>query len=316
MSIELISIERYAEVLAHVQHFGHARAPEVRQRLEVDEAGWSASQSHWLDALDGDTRSPKPTLALVFARHYAKTSQRLSNDQPALDTIGGAPGPAVEDVPMGEGDPPVTSPVEPPRVGSPPVPAELESSTPPRASQPEDVSPWVKVTSTAGPPPPGWVPSRSSAHPTPRSVSRDQTAVVAALTDEAPLPFVKDAPARIKSRLGRPLAEATDVGGMTAAIPAQLCEGLATLPFKALPVQPSGAPLREPLTIEQYACLSAELVADPARTSHTLGRHGLDPSNWAATRAAWERRLAHDPPLQRRFDELFNHYRTWLAHHR
>lgn len=82
---------------------------------------------------------------------------------------------------------------------------------------------------------------------------------------------------------------------------------------------PPGAPLNAPagrdhvspaLSVEQYACLEAELAAQPAREALTLQRYELDAAGIEALRSRYQTLFAGDPALQERFTRLVEYYRN------
>lgn len=153
MSDELLSFERYAEVLAHMQHFGDPHAVEVRRRLGVTEDSWASSEKHWVDALYRDTGGDKPVLAVSFAKLYGAVSAKLASDKPPLETLGrdaedGEALSKAEEPASAEDD----APAPPARVGD----AEgAAPDAPPIVAKPETAdkaSPWAKADPLADAP--------------------------------------------------------------------------------------------------------------------------------------------------------------------
>ncbi|MEZ4298854.1 MAG: hypothetical protein R3B70_28145 [Polyangiaceae bacterium] len=66
------------------------------------------------------------------------------------------------------------------------------------------------------------------------------------------------------------------------------------------------------LTLEQYACLAAELAVAPASAAQVRQRYGLDDTMHLAEQGAWQRRFALDAQLFASYSSLFQHYRDWL----
>ncbi|MBK8258679.1 MAG: hypothetical protein IPK82_39220 [Polyangiaceae bacterium] len=66
------------------------------------------------------------------------------------------------------------------------------------------------------------------------------------------------------------------------------------------------------LTLEQYACLAAELAISPASAAQVRQRYGLDDSAHLAEQSTWQRRFSLDAQLFASYSSLFQHYRDWL----
>jgi len=82
-----LTIEQFAEVMAHEEHFGAEQADEVRRRLGVDR-GWDTAFSHWTDALERDLDAVEDAaLAPVFGERFGATKQRLRDEQPAIASL-------------------------------------------------------------------------------------------------------------------------------------------------------------------------------------------------------------------------------------
>jgi hypothetical protein len=66
------------------------------------------------------------------------------------------------------------------------------------------------------------------------------------------------------------------------------------------------------LTLDQYACLAAELAVAPANAAQVRQRYGLDDNAHLAEQGAWQRRFSLDAQLFATYSSLFQHYRDWL----
>lgn len=66
------------------------------------------------------------------------------------------------------------------------------------------------------------------------------------------------------------------------------------------------------LSLEQYACMAAELAVSPANAAQVRQRYGLDDNAHLAEQGAWQRRFSLDSQLFASYSSLFQHYRDWL----
>ena len=66
------------------------------------------------------------------------------------------------------------------------------------------------------------------------------------------------------------------------------------------------------LTLEQYACMAAELAVAPANAAQVRLRYGLDDTSHLAEQGSWQRRFSQDSQLFASYSSLFQHYRDWL----
>lgn len=83
----MLSLESYAEVLAHITHFGGDRGEEVRERLGLDERAWAKADQHWVTALSADADTEDKQLVLTFGTRFVATSEILARDTPAIENI-------------------------------------------------------------------------------------------------------------------------------------------------------------------------------------------------------------------------------------
>jgi hypothetical protein len=82
------------------------------------------------------------------------------------------------------------------------------------------------------------------------------------------------------------------------------------------PVPPAAAATPPPLTMEQYASLTIDLLLDPARAQETLHRYRLTPPQKAQLDAAWQARFAANPSARTGFDAACAAYRAWRLQNR
>jgi hypothetical protein len=66
------------------------------------------------------------------------------------------------------------------------------------------------------------------------------------------------------------------------------------------------------LTLEQYACMAAELAVAPGNAAQVRLRYGLDDTSHLAEQGSWQRRFSLDSQLFASYSSLFQHYRDWL----
>ncbi|AUX42703.1 uncharacterized protein SOCE26_041360 [Sorangium cellulosum] len=83
-----LTLERYAEIMAHVRHFPRARSPEVLERLGLTEARWEDIVLAWTDALAAESALEEEALSRRFGTAFVATAARLKKEQPALPSLG------------------------------------------------------------------------------------------------------------------------------------------------------------------------------------------------------------------------------------
>jgi hypothetical protein len=301
------SLERYADVLAHVIFFKNEDRDEVRERLGVDAAEWRRADEVWLSRMADDLQEGDTALSERFAHAFVAAKNRLDAERPSIDDLGPrrsaeltAVDDSAESSTASDAMPATPEAREPePQAPRPSVaePARVASALPvaPRERTPEAPSPW-------------------STPPAPGASAVDQTSHLEALRLDDPLPFAKDA-----VRPPIPAAEeAPRVGtGDTQEVPAILADKDATLPFVNAFAAELRASLRQQLTLEQYASLEAELEHAPAERAATLERFGVaDERTYQLLRDAWHNHLDGAPFEMRRWNELRLHYRQWLIRSR
>ncbi len=87
MSASHIPLERWAELLAHHQHFAPGREAEVLARLGVAQASFLAASIAWSAEL-GRAAGKDPELVARFARALTDAKERLARDEPAIESLG------------------------------------------------------------------------------------------------------------------------------------------------------------------------------------------------------------------------------------
>lgn len=82
-----VALERYAEILAHVVHFGNDRLSELLLHIGLSREQWAIVDEAWTDELAEGKRRQQHEQAARFNTTFAKTRQRLAATQPRIDTI-------------------------------------------------------------------------------------------------------------------------------------------------------------------------------------------------------------------------------------
>ncbi len=82
-----IVLERYAELLAHVVHFGRDRLHELIPRFGLSADQWAIIDAAWTHELAEGRRRQQHEQAERFNVTFAKTRQRLATTQPTMDAI-------------------------------------------------------------------------------------------------------------------------------------------------------------------------------------------------------------------------------------
>ena len=83
----MLSLESYADVMAHITHFGGERSAEIRERLEIAERMWAKSDAHWLAALSADADSEGKELVLAFGTRFVASSDTLERESPTIESL-------------------------------------------------------------------------------------------------------------------------------------------------------------------------------------------------------------------------------------
>lgn len=84
-----VTLERYAEILAHVAHFGNSRLPELLPRFGLSREQWTIIDEAWTHELAEGKRRQQHEQAARFNGMFAKTRQKLAKTQPAMNSIPG-----------------------------------------------------------------------------------------------------------------------------------------------------------------------------------------------------------------------------------
>ena len=118
---EGLTLERYAEVMAHVRHFPQGNGQEVLARLGLDGQRWESAVLAWTDALAVESAMEEATLSTRFGTTFAKTRARLKEERPMLRSLGLLP----EEIALISA--PVPSQIEPaPLIPPEPVATQVE----------------------------------------------------------------------------------------------------------------------------------------------------------------------------------------------
>lgn len=308
-----LKLERYAEIMAHVVHFGTERTEEVVRRFGFSAEAWRAVDRAWSRELSLGIKRQQHDQGLRFSATFHKRRQRLSLEQPVIDAIGDAPAAPVAAAPAPVAAKPAAEAVA--------LPSFMVASAAPKASV------AAVATGGAAPAPPVAAPPPTVPIP------------VVRMAAEEPLPFVERAPA---AALESALAHAQAVQGPKVTKPvgpgetAPMNERLAALARQHLPFgsPAAGAPPRMeaaaapepaesadalgppesrlPLSMEQHASLTVELAAYPDRSAAILQRYGMRPEQWSSVNAGWLARIEDDPHLRAAWEQASAQYRAWL----
>ena len=318
-----VKVERYAEVLAHVVHFGAERTEAVVRRFGLTLDAWRALDEAWSEDLAEVIRRNQQDVALRFSATFAKRRRRLATEQPALHAVGDAPPTHV----VAAGSPVglVAAQVAVPSFMAAPRPGE-------RASVPVP----AHVAALGGAP----------SEPPPAPAASMEKPVTQAMPAVSPggdrLPFAGEVAADVALRAA--LDHAENVQGprpakgaalaMTA--PTEEGERLAAIARRILPFQPGAggrdaqpSPTRESdpgpppgapaaptegaeLTLEQHASLHVELGLHPEQRLRILRRYGIEAAQHARLDAGWQAKIAQDPAVRSAWEAACARYRAWL----
>jgi len=84
-----VTLERYAELLAHVVHFGNDRLHELLPRFGLSLEQWGVVDAAWMHELAEGKRRQQHEQAARFNVTFAKARQRLATTQPPMASIRG-----------------------------------------------------------------------------------------------------------------------------------------------------------------------------------------------------------------------------------
>jgi hypothetical protein len=88
---EGLTLERYAEVMAHVRHFPRADRAELFARLDLTGQRWESAIFAWTEALAEESAREEEALSILFGTTFARTRARLKKEQPTLPSLGVLP---------------------------------------------------------------------------------------------------------------------------------------------------------------------------------------------------------------------------------
>jgi hypothetical protein len=139
-----LTIEGFAEVLAHTQHFARSSLLEVLLRLGLDEDQWETASRAWAAALADESSVGRTVLAARFGTAFGATLALLGAAQPSLASLGPLPteGNAVPTSANLDDTPVVTRTVE--------VPTYLRDSVRPEPREPDRIDPDLVPPSLRG----------------------------------------------------------------------------------------------------------------------------------------------------------------------
>lgn len=86
---DFVTLERYAELLAHVVHFGQDRLQELLPRFGLSPEQWSVIDAAWMHELAEGKRRQQHEQGARFNLTFTKTRQRLATTQPPMASIRG-----------------------------------------------------------------------------------------------------------------------------------------------------------------------------------------------------------------------------------
>ncbi len=87
----VVRLDRYAEILAHVLHFGAGSTAEVVARFGLSLEHWWAIDRAWTNGLALGVRQEPREAVLRFSATFHAIRLRLARQKPALAAIGSAP---------------------------------------------------------------------------------------------------------------------------------------------------------------------------------------------------------------------------------
>jgi hypothetical protein len=315
-----MKLERYADVLAHMMHFGDERAAEVAARFGLSLEAWRAVDRAWSSELALGIKRQQHDQGLRFSATFHKRRQRLAREMPSIEAIGDGPAPiAITPAP-----PPAKAPA--PQVE---LPTYMRVAT-------GGAGPFAPPVT---PPPPAPAPLAPPAMPKPDPL---MMTVTGANPDE-PLPFVEGVPAT--AALSSAVEHAQVVQGPKPSPPAKALGTTAPadagriaeiarrlLPFSGAPpadpltgrasVVPGESPLNAAspgaddapaLTLEQHASLCVELARHADRAGEILARYGLDAEGKVALDTHYRAVVAASPEQRAAWDKAYRTYDAWLA---
>lgn len=296
-----VPVARYAEILAHVVHFGTERTGDVVERFGYSLEAWRELDRAWTDGIAAGTSLEQPAQILAFSATFHQHRARLAEQRPVLESIVDK-----QNAPRNRAEPSLSA--------APNQSSGVPSFMLAEAAAPTGASPWAAY---AAPP---VQPSMAAPNPVPQPAP-----TIAAKGTTEPLPFVQGIAAEIA--LQSALEHAQKVQGSAAPTPAaSLGETKAlddndisaiarrVVPFGSSSVQTDARPARDPeLTLEQHAALYVELELHPEHRAAILQRHGLTAAQHGRIDAGWDALLTLNPKLAAAWQQAAERYRAHLV---
>lgn len=81
-----LRLDDYANVAAHIAHYGPDERPRLLTQLRVSQALWAESEAHWIGALLGDDETTDD-VAGTFAAQFTAARARLAATRPPLESL-------------------------------------------------------------------------------------------------------------------------------------------------------------------------------------------------------------------------------------
>ena len=305
-----IPVARYAEILAHVVHFGAGRKANVVERFGYSLEAWRELDHAWNNGIAAGTSLEQPAQILAFSATFHQHRLRLAEQKPTLESIAiqqvtnrRPPEPSLPTTPTQSSGVPTFMLAEAARAAAPPTPA--------------GASPWAAYATPHVEPP--MAPTNQAPLPAPVPVQP-----LSAKSPTEPLPFVQGIAAEIA--LQSAVEHAQKVQGSTSPAPAASLGSTKALedndisaiarrvvPFGGSSIQTDARPARDPeLTLEQHAALYIELELYPGRKAEILQRYGLTPSQHARIDAGWDAQLTLNHKLAAAWQQAAEKHRTRL----
>ncbi|MDI1484642.1 hypothetical protein [Polyangium sp. y55x31] len=285
-----VRLDRYAEILAHVVHFGADRTEEVVQRFGLTLDRWRAVDHAWTRELALGLKRQQREQALRFSATFNSRRERLARLQPSVAAIGDASAKVAE--------------------------APSEPTPPDVAAKPAGVPSFMLAAAASGP-----SATPSTATVSPWAAPAPIPVHTASPATTKPLPFVEGIPSTAALQSAVEHAQVTQgapplassIGGT---LPVN--EEISAIARKLLPfgTQPSRnePPARDSeLTLEQHASLHVELDLDPEQRPEILRRYGLSAEQHARLHTTWNARMAVDPKLAAAWQQAVAQYRAWMS---
>lgn len=323
--IEPLPLERYADVVAHVEFYADVDEDEVIARLGVSPPVWRATEDHWTDRFLDELRGRGRALREQCDAVVAETRARLERQALPLLMVGLLRREREET--RVEVPPELTEKIA--ELGFGPSAPEPGPEAPKAevhegyaalvaARSQHDVSPWARgkpsfLASPAPSPAPGAppaeaaAPSPAPAPPSARPAPQKTVGMPAFPAPEGKLPFVDKPVAAVLREIeatppSRPPSPEA-LGGTVAA------DGEAAT--SALPFAEGVA-----LTLQQFASVFVELRAYPQHEADVLKRYGLaSRSAFRHVEDGWKSRFGSDANLRSAWIEMCHTYRAWLSKH-